>query len=261
MSFKEKWHRAVAEKNSILCVGVDPAEPGQRSNNITPSGLNKLDHCISVIEAVAPYSAAIKPNHQYIRDFSRMQIKTLNDKIHELGMVSIDDSKVADIGDTNDAAFYHSKAEGFDAITYAPFAGNLEGSIQAAKARDLGIITLTLMSNPEFLAMKHAQFEETPGYLFFAKKVAEFAGDAMVVGAPSEKNHITLNELKEIRQACPEGLVLVPGIGAQGGASEHIVQTFGRNAIVAVGRSIFYSDDPAKEAEAYQKLLMEQLDS
>ena len=55
-------------------------------------------------------------------------MKEINDYAHSLGMLTIDDSKIADIGDTNDSAVYHAAKESFDFITYAPF-GNIEASM------------------------------------------------------------------------------------------------------------------------------------
>ena len=57
--------------------------------------------------------AAIKPNRQYFKDVSRDELKEINDYAHSLGLLSIDDSKIADIGDTNDSAIYHAAKRGF----------------------------------------------------------------------------------------------------------------------------------------------------
>ena len=121
MTFKEKWLAAVKKKNSVLCIGIDPATHDQRETQTIPEEENKLAFCLKIIEQVAPYAAGIKPNRQYFRDFSRKDFQKMTNHIHQCGMVAIDDSKISDIGDTNDAAFYHSKIEGFDAITYTPF--------------------------------------------------------------------------------------------------------------------------------------------
>ena len=103
MGLKENWQEAVQKKNSLLCVGIDPAETGQRPRGTLPEGTNKLDFCLELVDRVAPYAAGIKPNRQYLKDFSRQEMQTLNERIHAHGMISIDDSKLADIGDTNDA--------------------------------------------------------------------------------------------------------------------------------------------------------------
>lgn len=255
MSFKDKWLEAVARKNSLLCVGIDPAEFGQRSGNTLRKGQSKLEYCIQVIEQVAPYCAAIKPNRQYLRDFSRKDFQTLTACIHDHNMVAIDDSKIADIGDTNNSAFYHSALEGFDAITYAPFPGNIAPAILSAHEQGIAIITLVLMSNPEYRVIKSARIESQLAWQYFAQKVSEFQGDAVVLGAPSPSNHITMDEVQKLKEILGEQLILVPGIGAQGGDIGPIKAAFGQRTIANVGRAIFYATNPAAEAAKYAKRL------
>ena len=120
MSLTKKWLEIVARKNSLLCVGIDPAEKDQRMLRTIPTDVSKLDWCLDLVEKVAPFAAAIKPNRNYLKDLSREQMAILNKKIHDLDMLSIDDSKIADIGDTNDAGIFHALQEGFDFVTYAP---------------------------------------------------------------------------------------------------------------------------------------------
>ena len=78
----------------------------------------------------------------------------------------------------------------------------------------------------------------------------------LVAGATSP------DELRRIRQlAGPDVLLLVPGVGAQGGTAEHAIRfganENGDNAIVNASRSILYSGDPAKAAEALRDELNE----
>ena len=86
--FKRKWQAAVSLKNSLLCVGIDPAEPGQRDKNTLSETTSKLDFCLEVIDKVAPYAAAIKPNRQYLRDLSREEMKVMTARIHDQSLAS-----------------------------------------------------------------------------------------------------------------------------------------------------------------------------
>ncbi|MBI4148123.1 orotidine 5'-phosphate decarboxylase [Candidatus Woesearchaeota archaeon] len=146
VSFAQKWKQTVELKNSILCAGLDPAEYGQRENSI-PHGIDKHLWCMRFVLDVSPHCAAVKINRNYIKDFSREETKTLVQRTHNLGMLAIDDSKLVDIGETNDAGFYHAQEEGFDAVTYAPFPGNTQEAVKQAHAKGLGLIGLVLMSN------------------------------------------------------------------------------------------------------------------
>ena len=255
MTFMQKWKEAVERKNSILCAGLDPAEYGQRPDTSLPQGASKLEWCLDFVEKVAPFSAAVKPNRNYIRDLSRTETKQLVDKIHELGMLPIDDSKLADIGETNDSGFYHAQLEGFDAVTYAPFPGNMKEAVTQAHGKGLGLIALVLMSNPEFEVMKNATIRGLKGYEYLAVQVAEYGADAIVIGAPSEKNHIKDEEVRRVKEIVGDRLVLMPGVGAQGGDAQYILNVFGDNVIANVGRAVLYAHDPAKEAEKYRDML------
>ncbi len=252
MGFREQWHEAVHRKNSLLCVGIDAAEPGQRTQKAMPPDISKVDWTLQLIEQVAPYAAGIKLNRNYYKDISRSEMQMINASIHRLGMVSIDDSKLADIGETNDAGIYHAREEGFDAITYAPFPGNtLQAAAQAAK-HGIGLIVLVLMSNPEYRVMKEARLGDEPLYLYLAKQVAQGQAAGVVIGAPSPDNHISLNEIREVAQLLPDALVLVPGIGAQGGELTPILANFGERTIANVGRAIIYDPDPAAQARYFR---------
>ncbi len=255
MDFRQKWLDAVQRKKSLLCVGIDPAEAAQRHGNQMPEGVSKTEWTRTIIEAVAPYTAAIKLNRNYFKDISREAMRSLNDRIHALGMVSIDDSKLADIGDTNDAGIYHAKQEGFDAVTYAPFPGNTLQAGAQAKAHDVGLIPLVLMSNPEYRLMKTALVNGEPLYRFLAHQSAEAQAAGIVIGAPSPGNHITIEEISEVARILPEALVLVPGIGAQGGDIAPILRIFGQRTIANVGRAIIYAKDPAQQAKEYRDMI------
>lgn len=255
MTFKNKWLAAVEQKQSILCVGLDPAEHGQRKGASLPIQQNKLDWCIDFIKKVSPHAAAIKPNRNYLKDFSRADMKALNDAIHHYGMVSIDDSKLADIGDTNDAGIYHAACEGYDAVTYAPFPGNIRETQAFAAHHHMGLIVLVLMSNPEYEVIKNATIKGQKAFEYFAHEVKACGADGIVIGAPSAKNHITPQEIHRVREIIGQPLVLVPGIGAQGGDLQEILKTFGDHTIANVGRAILYADDPANEARVYHRMI------
>ncbi|MBI2146115.1 orotidine 5'-phosphate decarboxylase [Candidatus Woesearchaeota archaeon] len=255
MSFRKKWHETVATKDSILCAGLDPAEYGQRPDTSLPLGASKLEWCLDFVQKVAPYAAAVKPNRNYIKDLSRKETKELVSCIHELGMLAIDDSKLADIGETNESGFYHASQEGFDAVTYAPFPGNTREAVVQAHGKGLGLIALVLMSNPEFEVIKNSTIRGMKGYEYFALQVAEYGADAIVIGAPSEKNHLKDEEVRRVKEIVGERLVLMPGVGAQGGEAQYILNVFGDNVIANVGRAILYAHDPATEAAKYQSML------
>ncbi len=258
-NFRKLWAEAVSHKSSLLCVGIDAAEAGQRTSSSVPAHTSKLEWTLDIIDKIAPYAAAVKINRNYYKDLSRAEMRTITGRIRQHGMLSIDDSKLADIGDTNAAAIYHAAQEGYDALTYAPFPGNALQAAEQARQQNIGLIMLVLMSNPEFKLMKKAQIEGQDFYLYLAEQAAQGDVDGVVIGAPSATNHIQANELDGIAKRLGSATILVPGIGAQGGEIGPILQRFGKRTIVNVGRAIIYAADPAAEARHYRDQIQKEL--
>ncbi len=247
--FLEAWQQTRDKKASLLCVGIDPAEADQRNSGTLDPQQDKRAWCLEMIEKTAPFASAIKINRNYVKDLSRSDLLYLNDAIHEHGAVSIDDSKIADIGSTNHAALYHAKKEGFDAVTYAPFPGNIEETATYGRELEIGIIMLVLMSNPEFTLLKQSSVHGVPFCQYLAEQIKTHQIDGMVVGAPSPSNHIQAEDLQAIRKrAGATAMVLVPGVGAQGGHADLIMQTFGRQSLINATRSICLAPDPGHAA-------------
>lgn len=255
--FTKLWLEAVKQKESLLCVGIDAAEAEQNVDRSLPYGKTKLQWTLELIDQVSPYAAAVKINRNYYKDFSRADMREVTGLIRERGMLSIDDTKLADIGATNDTGIYHAAAEGYDALTYAPFPGNMREAAEQARKHDIGLIALVLMSNPEFRVIKDMRVDGgKPFYLWLAEQAASAHVDAVVIGAPSAHNHISEREIMELAERLPEAAVLVPGIGAQGGEIGPILRVFASRTIANVGRSIIYGADPAEQARKAREMIM-----
>lgn len=281
MTFKEKWADAVKKKNSVLCAGLDPADfEMERGEKGLSEGVDKFEWAHQYIDAVAPFCAAVKPNIQYWKGAGNLKsLDELYEHANDMGMVVIDDSKLADIGSTNDAGMFHGSIRS-DAVTLAPYAGNMGEAAKMAKARNLGLITMCLMSNPEYKGEKNMLVDvpgvkvpgyfasdvsvRVPRYVKLAHDAEEFGLDGLVIGAPSKKNHISKKEIAKVRRYVGDDmLVLLPGVGAQGGEADAIWQYFGKdNVIVNVGRSLMFPNgststykDHQETAEKYQVML------
>lgn len=163
MTFTEKWLNKVGDTGSTLCAGLDPAvfEMGRGEKGLPKESSEKdarRDWCLRYLEAVAPFCAAVKPNVQYWKDpEGAALLDELCGVARDLGLLVVEDAKLADIGATNDAGIFTAMSRAH-AITIAPFAGNLEETVKNAKKRDpeFGIITMCLMSNPEYGKVKHS---------------------------------------------------------------------------------------------------------
>ena len=262
-TFKEKWLESVDRSGSVLCGGLDPAEfrMGRGNKGLPKNERHKIEWAHDYVEAIAPYCAAIKPNSKYWGgEEDRKGLKSLIEQAHDLGLVIIDDCKLADLNDTNEAGIYFDKKLGFDALTIAPYGGNMKGTADLCKKHEIGGITMCLMSNPEYKREKNSLIEVDPfsydpndvlyiddvphvrRYIQLAHDAVYGGLDGIVVGAPSKNNHITDEELKNVEKYS-DGLVLCPGVGAQGGGAGALWNYFGKNnVIVNASRSMMFPE-------------------
>ena len=291
--FREKWLESVERKNSVLCAGLDPAEYEMgRENEGLPEDVNKYTWALDYINAVAPFCAAIKPNTQYWKGrYDSENLRKVISYAKELDLVVIDDSKLADIGSTNDAEMFYSKEMGADAITLAPYAGNMEETVRQAHEREIGVITMCLMSNPEYEREKdmlvHLSREEqkeyehddliyfdglgtnvyVQRYIHLAHNANKFGLDGVVIGAPSSKNHIKKEEISKVRSYVDDNmLVLLPGAGKQGGEAGSIWGSFDKTSVIVnVSRGLMFpngsnsSSKSHKEAAKYYRDMLNEL--
>ncbi len=303
MNFNEKYKEARGlREGSILCAGLDPAEFGMgRGEKGLAEGTVKKDWALQYVEAVAPFASALKINTNYWEDAGDVEsLREIVELAKYNGMVVIEDSKRRDIGPTNDAGLFYTQRNGYDAATFSPFAGNLEEAAKQAHERGLGLISMCIMSNPEFEKVKNSWVEmvepialknETNGdyiekmydlfwqlvdkrdrikisgsnhirnYLDLAFRAQAMGTDGIVIGAPSGKNHIKEFEIENVSRVY-NGLILVPGIGAQGGELILLRKYFDKGRLmVNVGRELMFPNglrstpqDQCEAASKYSKL-------
>ncbi|MDP2926015.1 MAG: orotidine 5'-phosphate decarboxylase / HUMPS family protein [Nanoarchaeota archaeon] len=290
-TFTEKWLEAVEKKNSILCAGLDPPEFEERRKLHVPQGINKEEWSIKFIKAVAPYCAAVKPNQKFwdgIED-AKSLAEVLNYARAE-GLVIIYDCKAADIGASNDEQFLNADVSHrrFDAVTLACYAGNIKEAAEQLRKRNLGGIHMCLMSNPDYQREKNMLVQipdeeidedeygldaeiyighKVKRYMQLAHDAKKFGLEGIVVGAPSDKNHIKPEEIEKISHyAGKEMLILCPGIGGkQGGDASVLFRYFpGENIIANVASGLMFPNGPnstPEEQAIAAKQYMEELNS
>jgi orotidine 5'-phosphate decarboxylase subfamily 2 len=268
MSFPIRFEKLKNERNSVLCVGLDPALPAQRKDAVISSKYLKnvdenearLNFCLDMIDAVHESSIAVKPNQQYVFGFTKKDHQQLTNYSRKNGLISILDYKLNDIGETVASAIFHLSDAGYDAITFNPLPGNLKETVDFAhehssvtRGFELGIIALTLMSNPEAaIFMKKARVGKLAMYESISKQVRDFNADGCVVGATG---HVRSGDIRNIRELVGKDKVfLVPGIGTQKGDAKKVLEAAGENVLINVGRDIIYSENPKLKAEHYSAL-------
>jgi orotidine-5'-phosphate decarboxylase len=253
----EKYLKATKEKGSYININLDPALPKQRSENVIPERYvseddaeTLLSFSLDIIEQVSDYCCSIKPNTQYYLGHTSI-LEKIAKKTHQEGMLAILDHKLGDIGSTNGSALYWIKEMGFDAFTFSPFAGNTQKTVEKAHEKNLGVIVLTLMSNPEAEKMMiDTSVDGQPYYMYAAKTVNEAKADGCVVGLTC---FVEDKYIKNIQQTVGDKIVfLLQGIGPQGGQANKI--RYLKNPLVSLGRAVIYSDNPRKAVKGYHDI-------
>jgi orotidine-5'-phosphate decarboxylase len=250
--FVEKYDAISRDKDSFLCVGLDPATDMMRRRNIVPpilieryglsEGIKRF--CLAIVESVSPYTPIIKPNAQFITyAFSLDDLKEIVECIRDNGCLALLDAKLSDIGSSNRVGLHWIDEVGFDAVTFSPFPGFKDGSdtvYEWSRRKNKGIFTLCRMSNPGAHDYQSLTVEGDPLYLYIAKDAYMRGANGFVVGCTAT------NELGEIRSIIgEERLILSPGLGPQRGDPAEALRlggnSEGRGLIVSSSRSINYA--------------------
>lgn len=226
--------------------------------------------CIQVIDVVAPLVPGVKPNAAFFEALGPAGMEALarvNRHARDQGLLVILDAKRGDIGSTAEAyanAFLAANnVWAADALTVNPFLGcdSLEPFVQVAEENQTGIFVLVKTSNPG-----SADFQDlTQDGKTVSDRVAEylqqknlqqtaaldsdcrFGSLGAVVGATHPE------QIETLRQAMPNAIFLIPGVGAQGGKASDIAAAFndqGLGAIVNSSRGIIFAYENEKYSAA-----------
>lgn len=204
-----------AAVGSVLCLGLDP-DPARLPAGFRADRRGVEAFASLLIEAAAPYAAAVKANLAFFEAFGSAGLATLERLRARLPAACpfIADAKRADIGSTaarQAVALFDGL--GADAVTLNPYLGRdaLEPFLERD---DRFVYVLCRTSNPSAAEIQDLAVAGEPLYLRVARLALAWA-DAdrlgLVVGATAPA------ELRGVREAVPGTAFLVPGVGAQGG--------------------------------------------
>jgi orotidine-5'-phosphate decarboxylase len=285
MHFADQLSELVRQKQTPLCVGLDPRWESlpqlirAKHSDGTLRGVAHAyeDFCLTVLELVAPHVGVVKPQSAFFEAAGTEGMKAQQRVIaraKELGLSVILDAKRGDIASTAtayaDAAFDGSELEGrrlpiwnADSLTVNPYLGRdaIEPFIQAARRDARGLFVLVRTSNPGSGLFQNLISEKKPLYRHVADAVVQWNSENLgecglgdigaVVGATHPK------ELAELREAMPTVWFLVPGYGAQGGSAADVAPAFldnGLGALVNSSRGITFPFKP-DDAQWKDKIL------
>ncbi len=265
----------IYKKKSFLCVGLDSdikKIPQHLQND--KDAIFKFNK--SIIDATLPYTVAYKPNLAFYESAGiegLKQLKMTMDYLHSLDskVFTIADAKRGDIGNTSQQyakAFLDPSGDfNFDSMTIAPYMG--EDSVTPFTVYEgKWVILLALTSNKGAFDFQFIEAEGEKKRLFemvLERSKAWGNEDNMmyVVGATKA------DMLSSVRAIVPNSLLLVPGVGAQGGSLEEVCKygmTKECGLLVNSSRGIIYASNgedfaerAAEEAQKLQKKMAELL--
>jgi len=248
MGFWEKLEASIRQRDSLLCVGLDPDQ-----NKIPARYGSVADFGRAIIDATADVACVYKPNIAFYEALGLDGLHALRETLDHIpaDIPVLLDAKRNDISSTAGAyARAIFEAWGVDAVTINPYLGR-DGVTPFTAYDDRGVFLLCKTSNPSAGEIQDWDHLGVPLYRHIAELAGDWAGGreiGLVIGATYPE------AIAEIRAASPKTWFLVPGIGAQGGELDAVLQAGlradGMGLIINASRSILYADDPRAAARA-----------
>ncbi len=246
-TFRQHIDAAIERTGSLLVLGLDP-EP------VTDAGAEALVEANRrLIAATRGLVCAYKPNLAFYLPYGPDGIAALEATLRLApdDLPVILDAKWGDIGNTS-AAYARAAFERWRvaAVTANPYLGREAlAPFLADPAR--GAFVLARTSNPSAAEVQGLAVDGEPLYLRITRDVLAWGvggNVGLVVGAT------TPDELRAVRRAAPDALILAPGVGAQGGDLAATLaaglDASGGGLLIPVSRAIARAADPRAAAEA-----------
>ena len=263
LPFVEALASARAVNGSDLCIGIDPEPAALPEALRDPAGVVRF--CTAIIEATADLVCAYKPNLAFFERLGAEGWHALEQVIAAVpaGIPVIADAKRGDIGNTSRAyaeALYDRL--GATASTASPYLG-ADAIAPLLDHPDGFAFVLCRTSNPGAGTLQDLMLDGEPLYArvirLFAPWIARGRA-GLVIGAQEGAAFAWASIL------APEALLLVPGIGAQGGTVAALASSLSpgqrtrvvisiSRAIIHAGREDRYADAARQAAMGYRQLL------
>jgi uridine monophosphate synthetase len=246
MDFWSKLRDSINKRDSLLCVGLD-LNPERM-----PAGYAGLaDWGRAVVAATAPYACAFKPNIAFYESAGIEGLQALAEILQAIpaDIPVILDAKRNDIASTADA-YARAVFEQWhaDAVTLNPYLGN-DGIAPFAAYADRGLFILCKTSNPSAGELQDWTQQGVPLYQHVAELAQGWAQRAevgLVIGATYPE------AIADMRSRWPHTWFLIPGIGAQGGDLEAVMEAGldveRAGVLINASRAVIQSPDPAQAA-------------
>jgi orotidine-5'-phosphate decarboxylase len=252
LTFGDRLAAEVERKRSQLVVGLDPRP------DLLPVELrgDPERFCCGIVDAVAPHAVAVKPQLAFFEALGADGMAAFAEVCayaRRAGLLVIADGKRGDVGSTARAyasAYLEGEPPLADALTVNPWLGreSVEPYLAAARRYGTGIFCIVKTSNAGGDVQDVTLSDGRPMWQHVAALVAEWGEELVgerglssvgaVVGATYPR------AVAEARKLMPQAVLLLPGIGAQGGSTAELVRAFTSgpaSGLVNASRSVIYA--------------------
>jgi orotidine-5'-phosphate decarboxylase len=252
LTFADRLAAEVERKRSQLVVGLDP------QIDLLPVELrgDVSRFCCGIIDAVAPHVVAVKPQLAFFEALGSAGMAAFEQVCQyakRAGLLVIADGKRGDVGSTARAyseAYIEGEPPMADALTVNPWLGrdSVEPFLGAVRRGGVGIFVIVRTSNASGDLQDAVLKDGRPMWHHVAQLVDEWGADMAgeiglsSVGAVIGATHP--RAVAEARRLMPRSILLLPGVGVQGGSISDLTRAFQSgpaSAIVPVSRSLIYA--------------------
>jgi orotidine-5'-phosphate decarboxylase len=264
--FGDRLADAVERKRSQLLVGLDPRPDllpvelvGDVHYDRAAAANGCARFCRGIIDAVAPYVVGVKPQLAFFEALGADGIRAFEEACsyaRAAGLVVLADGKRGDIGSTSRAyaAAYleprDQKPPVADAMTVNLYLGrdSLDPYLAACRRQGGGLFCVLNTSNEGADVQGLALSDGRPLWQHLARMIHELGEDIVggrglsSVGAVVGATHP--RAVGEARRLMPQAVLLLPGVGAQGGSPADLARAFTSgpaSALVSASRSVLYA--------------------
>ena len=247
-SFGSRLGAAMAARGP-LCVGIDPHPALLKSWGLDDDAAGLRRFSLTVLEAVAPLAAAVKPQVAFYERHGSAGMAVLEEVLataRDESVLSIADAKRGDIGSTMaayaDAWLRDGSPLAADSVTLSPYLGfeSLRPALDLAAETGRGVFVLALTSNPEGASVQHVGGKDSVARRIALAAAAENSRYAGALGSVGLVVGATVgNALADLELDLPavRGPILAPGLGAQGATPADLRATFGAAYPLVLGTS------------------------
>jgi orotidine-5'-phosphate decarboxylase len=244
VTFVARFDACVEASGSLLCCGLDP--------DGFASAAEAEHRCFEIVDETIEYVCAFKPNLAFFEQLGSAGyaiLERLRARI-PVDRILILDAKRGDTGNTAEAyARALFDVLGADCVTVNPLLGS-DSVLPFLQREGRGALLVARSSNPGAADLLDAPLAAG---MAVSARIVELGLEwdpggtvGFVVGATRPE------AVAAIRAAAPDAPLLLPGVGAQGGALEEAVgaglDARGRGAIIPVSRGIAAAPEGASRA-------------